>query len=153
MYDLIRSAPLELPPEFDAPTGDLIAQLLTRDPTRRLGNAPGDGDVEAVKAHPFFRGLDWEALFHRRVAPPWRPPIRATDAAADTANFDGEFTSEPVCDSLVSGSQLLSSSAPRFDGFTYQAPSHLLAAMGVGAGGHHHHHYHHHGGGSVGHVH
>jgi len=100
-----------------------------RPPQRRLGNVPGDGDVEAVKAHPFFEGLDWEALYRRQIEPPWRPPMRA-DAAGDTANFDGEFTSEPVCDSVVSHSAMLSASAPRFDGFTYAAPGLLARGRG-----------------------
>jgi serum/glucocorticoid-regulated kinase 2 len=127
MYDMIRTATVTFPPHFSPETCDLLVGLLERDPTRRLGNRPGDGDVEAVKAHAFFAGIDWEELYQRRVAPPWRPPVKApTDAASDTANFDREFTSEPVLDSVASHSGLLSTSVPRFDGFTYQAPSALL---------------------------
>ena len=137
MYDMIRTATLEFPPDFTPDTRDFIARLLERDPTRRLGNVPGDGDVEAVKAHPFFGGIDWEALYARRIDPPWRPAIKPTDAAGDTGNFDREFTSEPVLDSVVSlhSSGLLSTSAPRFDGFTYQAPSGILSSVMGGAGG------------------
>ena len=41
----------------------LIKQLLRPDPDRRLGSlAGGAGDI---KAHPFFAGMDWEALLRR----------------------------------------------------------------------------------------
>ncbi|KAG0467939.1 hypothetical protein HPP92_017267 [Vanilla planifolia] len=49
---------------------DLIARLLTKDPTRRLGYA---GGALAIKAHPFFRGVRWDIL--EEVG---RPPFLAT---------------------------------------------------------------------------
>ncbi|KAH7674127.1 Non-specific serine/threonine protein kinase protein [Dioscorea alata] len=37
---------------------DLIARLLEKDPARRLG-AGGDGEV---RAHPFFKGVQWDLV-------------------------------------------------------------------------------------------
>ncbi len=105
-------------------------QLLERNPTKRLGNRPGDNDVEAVKAHPFFAGIDWERLYQRAVPPPWKPHIK--EAVTDTSNFDREFTSEAVVDSVASASAL-SASVPLFDGFTYQAPSTLAGTPPIGS--------------------
>lgn len=62
---------------------NVILQLLVKDVSKRLGCMRGGaGDV---KAHPFFRAVDWERLRRREVAPPWRPRIAN---ALDTSNFD-----------------------------------------------------------------
>jgi hypothetical protein len=39
---------------------DLIKQLLRQDPERRLGNLAGG--AADIKVHPFFAGVDWDAL-------------------------------------------------------------------------------------------
>ena len=36
--------------------------------------------------------MDWEALFQRKVPPPFVPTIRGNE---DVSNFDMEFTAEP----------------------------------------------------------
>ena len=46
---------------------DIIAQLLVRDPEKRLGSRAG---AEEVKAHPFFSEIDWGLLRNTRSAPP-----------------------------------------------------------------------------------
>jgi hypothetical protein len=28
-----------------------------------------------IKAHPFFRGIDWDALLRKEVSPPWVPKV------------------------------------------------------------------------------
>lgn len=143
MYDLIRTAPLVYPAYMSRSARELITALLERNPLKRLGNRPGDGDVEAIKAHRFFATIDWDALYHKRMDPPWRPAMPPRDSAGgagalDTSNFDREFTSEPV---MIDGSLAanesgaLAASAPRFDGFTYQAPNALLGGGGGSGGG------------------
>jgi serine/threonine protein kinase len=52
---------------------DLLARILDKEQSTRLGH---DGDFEAIRAHPFFAGIDWNALFYRKVAMPWKPPPR-----------------------------------------------------------------------------
>ena len=44
---------------------DLISKLLVREPMDRLGaGLPGfDNDMDALKAHPFFNGLDFSKVF------------------------------------------------------------------------------------------
>ena len=39
--------------------------LLEKDPAKRLGSGPAGN--RAVKAHPFFRGINWEMLHARKV--------------------------------------------------------------------------------------
>ena len=66
-------------------------QLLTKDPLKRLGSGPRDS--QEIKAHPFFRGVDFDQLTQCRIAPPWRPAVASS---IDTSQFDQEFTNLPL---------------------------------------------------------
>lgn len=52
-----------------------IKGLLERDPNRRLGYRPGGGGLDDLKAHPWFRGIDWEKLRKKEVVPPFEPDV------------------------------------------------------------------------------
>ncbi|KAK0537256.1 Serine/threonine kinase [Tilletia horrida] len=67
----------------------ILQKLLTRDPARRLGSGPTD--AEEIKAHPFFRDVNWDDVYHKRVPPPFCPTL---NNPSDTSWFDTEFTSE-----------------------------------------------------------
>lgn len=62
---------LEFPkePMVAEPAKDLIAKLLVKDPTKRLGSTMG---ATAIKHHPYFNGVNWALL--RCASPPYRPP-------------------------------------------------------------------------------
>ena len=47
-------------------------------------------DIKEVKAHPWFKGLDWDAVYRRRLRPPWVPTGKNGDALkkGDRSNFD-----------------------------------------------------------------
>lgn len=66
-------------------------QLLTRDPSKRLGSSLDD--AQEVQRHPFFGPLDWDMIMRREVAPPWEPNVVGS---LDTSQFDREFTSMPI---------------------------------------------------------
>jgi protein kinase A len=68
---------------------DLISKLCTVDTSKRLGNI--SGGAGAVKSHPWFRTIDWDSLYHRRVNGPIVPHLKGP---ADTRNFD-EYDPEP----------------------------------------------------------
>ena len=59
------------------PLRDLIARLLEKDPEKRIG-------ARGVKAHPFFRGVDWDRIL--QVA---RPPFIPTPPPQDEGE-DGD---------------------------------------------------------------
>ncbi|GJN02510.1 hypothetical protein PR202_ga19869 [Eleusine coracana subsp. coracana] len=60
------------------PLRDLIARLLEKDPAKRVG-------ARAVKAHPFFRGVDWDRILHV-ARPPFIPaPPPPLDEEGDEA--------------------------------------------------------------------
>jgi hypothetical protein len=77
--------------------------LLTREPERRLGS--GESDALEVMAHPYFRPVNFDDIYHKRVPPPFIPQLQS---ATDTSNFDQEFTREiPVLTPVNSGFLLL----------------------------------------------
>ncbi|KEI42706.1 uncharacterized protein L969DRAFT_97980 [Mixia osmundae IAM 14324] len=65
----------------------ILLKLLTRDPARRLGGGPEDG--AEVRRHTFFKDVNWDDVYHKRIPPPFFPKI---GSATDTSNFDSEFT-------------------------------------------------------------
>mmetsp|Transcript_7811 Transcript_7811/g.19967 ORF Transcript_7811/g.19967 Transcript_7811/m.19967 type:complete len:648 (+) Transcript_7811:65-2008(+) len=58
---------------------DLLAGLLRRDETKRLG-ARATGGAAAVRAHPFFSTISFSAIANRSgIEPPWRPQLGSSD--------------------------------------------------------------------------
>lgn len=50
-----------------------VRQLLTRDPSRRLGS--GKSDAEEIKKHPFFKDVNFDDVLNKRIPPPYFPTI------------------------------------------------------------------------------
>jgi serum/glucocorticoid-regulated kinase 2 len=57
------------PEGISAEARDLLSKLLHRRPEERLGSR----GIKDIQNHPFFASLDWEALYHKRVTPPFLP--------------------------------------------------------------------------------
>ena len=72
----------------------MLRQLLQRSVESRLGH--GEEDAKAVKAHRFFKGVNWDDVMSRRTKPPFLPLLKSED---DFSHFDDEFTSKPAIDS------------------------------------------------------
>ena len=68
---------------MSAEARDLISGLCTVDTSKRLGNI--SGGAGRVRAHPWFKKIDWEALYNRQLQGPIVPHLRGP---ADTRNFD-----------------------------------------------------------------
>ncbi|QRW20800.1 AGC/AKT kinase gad8 [Rhizoctonia solani] len=128
MYQRILRDPLRFPDEMHPEAKSVITGLLQRDPNKRLGN----NGAEDIKNHPFFRNyVDWHALSRKKIQPPFKPSVQS---AADTSNFDAEFTSEVPLDSVVENSHLSETVQDQFKGFTYNpANEHLSESVGYGS--------------------
>jgi serine/threonine kinase 32 len=50
-------------------------KLLQRDVNKRLGYK-GTGGIEGLKAHPWFRGYDWDLIEAKDATPPFEPDVR-----------------------------------------------------------------------------
>ena len=62
---------------------------------KRLGVNKG---FEEIKAHPFFQGFDFDALFNKKMEAPFIPKL---SGSLDVGNFDEEFTSEEIATSVI----------------------------------------------------
>lgn len=82
----------------------IMRRLLRRNPERRLGST--ERDAEDIKKQSFFRvnAIDWDALLHKKIPPPFRPTIKGS---YDVSNFDEEFTAEQPILSLPKNKKLL----------------------------------------------
>eukprot|EP01013_Petalomonas_cantuscygni_P040754 TRINITY_DN728_c0_g1_i1.p1 TRINITY_DN728_c0_g1~~TRINITY_DN728_c0_g1_i1.p1 ORF type:complete len:607 (-),score=90.06 TRINITY_DN728_c0_g1_i1:39-1859(-) len=92
MYRNILTNAIRIPPSVSATAADFLRRLLERDPARRLGS-PGTKGAAGVKAHAFFRGVDWQAVLERRVPPPVVP---AVSGGGDLSAVSPEFTRKPI---------------------------------------------------------
>ena len=118
-----------MPRSMPAPAADLIFGLLTFNPAERLGSKGAD----EIRAHPFFAAIDWAAVMRREVAPPWKPNVQGD---LDVGNFDAEFTSQPVVDSVGTQHSVIMSAT--FDDFTFDPTTAAATAGGgttMGGGG------------------
>ncbi|XP_058053378.1 ribosomal protein S6 kinase beta-2 isoform X2 [Anopheles bellator] len=115
--DAILKDKLNIPGYLTPDSRDLIRRLMKRQVGQRLGSGPTDG--QAVRAHPFFRNVNWEDVVARRLDPPIKPVLASED---DVSQFDTKFTKEIPVDS-PDETTLSESANLIFQGFTYVAPS------------------------------
>lgn len=99
IYDAILADEPLYPIHMPRDSVSILQKLLTREPEQRLGSGPTD--AQEVMSQPFFRNINWDDIYHKRVAPPFKPTIKSP---TDTSNFDSEFTSvTPVLTPVQSG--------------------------------------------------
>lgn len=102
IYDAILADEPLYPIHMPRDSVSILQKLLTREPELRLGSGPTD--AQEVMSHAFFRNINWDDIYHKRVPPPFMPTI---SSATDTSNFDQEFTSvTPVLTPVQSGQSL-----------------------------------------------
>lgn len=83
IYEQIVEGKVRYPSAMSSEARDLISGLCTVDTSKRLGNI--QGGASAVKSHPWFRNIDWDQLYYRKINGPIVPHLRGP---ADTRNFD-----------------------------------------------------------------
>jgi len=110
MYKKILQQELILPSSMDADTKDVILKLLTRDPTKRLA------DPKAIKAHPYFKEIDFEKLFKKEIRPSFVPQVTGP---SDISQVDKAFTSEDPLADTHGGGGLPEDKQANFAGFTF----------------------------------
>jgi hypothetical protein len=80
-------------------------QFMTKNPLRRLGCVQSQGSEDAIRAHPFFREIDWDALEARKVKPPFKPrivsPIRSLKISINFCRKIDEMSTISIRISLV----------------------------------------------------
>ncbi|KAG5924880.1 Serine/threonine kinase [Claviceps capensis] len=115
IYDAILADEPLYPIHMPRDSVSVLQKLLTREPEQRLGSGPTD--AQEIMSQPFFRNINWDDIYHKRVEPPFKPSIKN---ATDTSNFDSEFTSvTPVLTPVQS--VLSQAMQEEFRGFSYTA--------------------------------
>lgn len=126
---------LQLPYFLGPDAKDFLTRLLRKEPSKRIGGTSAK-DVKALKAHRFFRKIDWKKLERREVEPPIQPLVTDPELAE---NFDAEFTDLPLSPVLtrksgamdieMSDAKMPEESNP-FGGFSFVASESLLESEG-----------------------
>lgn len=89
VFDSIVNDEVQYPRFLSSEALSIIRKLLRKCPERRLG--AGEKDAEEIKIQPFFKEMDWDALYARTLKPPFVPALKDP---TDISNFDEEFTSQ-----------------------------------------------------------
>jgi serine/threonine protein kinase len=99
IYDAILADEPLYPIHMPRDSVSILQKLLTREPELRLGSGPTD--AQEIMSHAFFRDVNWDDVYHKRIPAPFIPQI---SNPTDTSNFDTEFTSvTPVLTPVQSG--------------------------------------------------
>lgn len=112
LFERIKKGELTFPSYVSIQAKDILKGLMTKDPNKRLGGGPGDG--EEVQNTAFFSGTDWSAVYSKQVTPPFKPNISGDD---DVKYFDKEFVNLPVVNSEIG--EKGKKDVAHFEGFTY----------------------------------
>ncbi|OMJ80473.1 hypothetical protein SteCoe_19276 [Stentor coeruleus] len=78
---------LELPNYISKVARDILAGLLQKKPENRVGF----NGIEEIKNQEFCRKINWDAFYNKKVKPPLRPHVRAS-------NFDPEYKDMKIDD-------------------------------------------------------
>lgn len=90
----IRKGKVVFPESFDADAKDLVSRLLVVSPRDRLGHAKEDAD--AIRKHPFFRGISWEEIVEKRPKPPFL--FNGAEGSSRPANLRILYTTDYLPD-------------------------------------------------------
>ena len=123
LYRRICKAPLKFPaqPAISPEAKDLIIQLLDRNPATRFAAAQ-------VKAHPFFKNIQWDLIAQKQVRPPFKPVLdnqRPSSSAPSSSLQQPLAMKQPPSFIAVRknatrpSSPLSSSNQSAFKGFSY----------------------------------
>lgn len=117
IYDAILADEPLYPIHMPRDSVSILQKLLTREPELRLGSGPTD--AQEIMSHAFFRNVNWEDVYYKRVPAPFLPTVKSR---ADTSNFDSEFTSvTPVLTPVQSGKLRFEHSSQRRQANIYPA--------------------------------
>ncbi|KAJ3161249.1 camp-dependent protein kinase catalytic subunit [Irineochytrium annulatum] len=93
IYENIALGRIKWHQTIKGPCKDIVRRLLELDATRRLGSV---GDGNEIRAHPWFRNVNWKKVEMRQATPPFLPACDAPEviereraATGKTEDFHG----------------------------------------------------------------
>lgn len=79
--------------KLDAVTGDFLTRILCVDKKRRLGCGPGGW--EEIRAHPWFKDVEWDKIARKELQPPITPDLTKANCTADADLADQLLDRKP----------------------------------------------------------
>ena len=67
----IKITESEIPLDWTIEAANLINKLLVRDPNKRVGK----NGISEIKYDPWFKDIDWTALYYKEIIPPFTPQV------------------------------------------------------------------------------
>ena len=111
----VYKTPLRFPKDVDNIEIDLIQKLLCVDPKNRLGNQVND--AQEIKAHPFFKDVNWDDYLNKKVPVPFKPEF---ENELDLKYFNRGFNEEYV---TIKPTTSRSRAGSEYKGFSYNENS------------------------------
>ncbi|KAJ8661295.1 hypothetical protein O0I10_003045 [Lichtheimia ornata] len=68
IFQKVKNLDYSIPDDFPEVAKDLVMKLLLLEPEQRLGSE-ATGGMDALKAHPFFDGIDWDHIWESQAPP------------------------------------------------------------------------------------
>jgi len=112
LFNLIKAAKVSYPDDISYESIDLLKRFFVQDPKKRLGT----NGAKEVKQHPFFEGIDWEAIYYKKNKPPFMPRLNKPE---DTKYIHPEFLDEAPEDSYKNGESLNTQEDKFINSFDY----------------------------------
>ena len=97
----IKSAPLRFAGWMEEDCKKLIGSLLQRKVSQRLGFF---NDVDDIKAHQWFKDVDWDRMLQKKVVPPYHPDMAFGDgleAVPKSQHIPRRYWNEPPEDTIA----------------------------------------------------
>jgi len=107
MYNKKMNLDLVVPEHIPEQARNLITRFLDKNPETRLQ------EIQEIKAHPYFQGINWERLYLKEIQPPYIPNVKTKES---TDLIDKQFTNMDIKRELSPGVPIQTDD---FEGFTY----------------------------------
>jgi hypothetical protein len=94
-YDTLRNMvtkPPTMDPRLSPGAAAVVKRFLIKNPRTRLCCKDGTSEMKAL---PYFGIVNWDALYHRRIAMPYKPNLVSD---TDVSSFENTFTQEHPID-------------------------------------------------------
>ncbi len=101
LFKNIKAGNIKYPVYLSKDALSLLQSFFVRDPDKRLGS--GNNGINDIKTHPFFKNIDWVAIYNKKIKPPFIPKVSSD---TDTKYVDSEFTNCTPTDSYTAGESL-----------------------------------------------
>lgn len=122
LFQAITDHSVSYPKAMSKESKEACKGFLTKNPAKRLGSSMTHGE-EDVKAHSFFRRIDWDKVADREVQPPFKPKIKHRK---DVSNFDKQFTSEKTDLTPTDKLFMMNLDQTEFAGFSFLNPEFVI---------------------------